>query len=48
VTSPAPLPLDSRPHVVYRMYGPERELLYVGITLNVEGRIQAHRDGKEW
>jgi predicted GIY-YIG superfamily endonuclease len=35
-------------HILYRMFGRGRRLLYVGITMNVEGRFHAHRRDKPW
>lgn len=35
-------------HVLYRFYSKTGQLLYVGITMNVEQRFQAHRHTKAW
>lgn len=35
-------------HVLYRVYDVRDELLYVGVTLDVEQRFAAHRQGKTW
>lgn len=40
--------LEPRPHVLYRMYDAARRLLYVGITMNVAGRMAEHRGEKHW
>jgi excinuclease UvrABC nuclease subunit len=40
--------LGSKPHVLYRMYDPERRLLYVGLTTNLEDRLADHRSMKRW
>lgn len=42
------VPLKARPHVLYRMYDSARQLLYVGITANIEARFADHRDDKPW
>lgn len=36
------------PHVLYRFWDAKGELLYIGITLRLAGRIAAHRIEKEW
>lgn len=36
------------PHVLYRFYDSAGRLLYVGITLNLPGRMQAHRSDQPW
>lgn len=42
------IPLTKRPHVLYRMYDAARQLLYVGLTTNIEDRIADHRGAKYW
>jgi predicted GIY-YIG superfamily endonuclease len=39
---------DSRTQVLYRFYDRAGELLYVGITANMPGRLAAHRGDKSW
>lgn len=49
VISPAPLPdLEHRPHFLYRWYGENDRLLYVGITNNLERRTNEHAADKPW
>ena len=36
------------PHVLYRFYSAENELLYVGITVNAPARFAQHRAEKPW
>jgi hypothetical protein len=38
----------AHPHALYRFYGDDGALLYVGITLNPSGRFSQHRDDKPW
>lgn len=40
--------LSSRPHVLYRFFGLNDELLYVGITCDVGSRWNRHADDKPW
>lgn len=40
--------LDSDPHVVYRAYGPNDELLYIGMTCNLKARMRHHREYSVW
>jgi len=36
------------PHVLYRIRDATGALLYVGITMNIAARLEAHRAGKAW
>jgi hypothetical protein len=38
----------NRPHVVYRLFNADGELLYVGMTCDVEQRFTYHRAVKPW
>lgn len=39
----------NRPTCVYRIYdGPEGDLLYVGLSMNIDGRIAKHRSSGWW
>lgn len=40
--------LRNKSHALYRMYGPERRLLYIGLTTNLEDRLADHRSMKRW
>lgn len=40
--------LRNQSHVLYRMYGPDRRLLYIGLTTNLEDRLADHRSMKRW
>lgn len=40
--------MNSTRHVVYRFYGADRELLYIGITINPPARFTRHQAGKSW
>lgn len=40
--------LENQPHWLYRWYDQDDRLLYVGITNNIERRINEHRDEKHW
>ena len=40
--------IDCRPHFVYRCFNVEGNLLYVGMTWNVDERIIAHRSNTHW
>lgn len=35
-------------HVLYRFFGHDRRLLYIGITCNPGARFNSHRLSKEW
>lgn len=41
-------PLNNRPHVLYRMFDTEDQLLYVGITADAPDRFHGHRQDKDW
>ena len=38
----------SRRHVVYRFYDADREVLYIGITINPPARFTQHQVSKTW
>jgi hypothetical protein len=40
--------LRNKSHALYCMYGPERRLLYIGLTTNLEDRLADHRSMKRW
>jgi predicted GIY-YIG superfamily endonuclease len=40
--------LNERPHVLYRFFDAEDELLYVGITVGLRGRLAKHEVEKHW
>lgn len=40
--------MKDRPHVLYRMFTKTRELLYVGISVDVGMRFGQHADDKPW
>lgn len=37
-----------RPHALYRIYDNGGQLLYVGITMALQQRLGAHRQGRSW
>ena len=41
-------PVDGTPHIMYRLYSAEDELLYIGITMNFPARINQHKNDKFW
>ncbi|MFG3702407.1 hypothetical protein ACGF5C_31670 [Micromonospora sp. NPDC047620] len=41
-------PLQQRPHTLYRFFGEDGALLYVGITATLPARLVKHRDDKPW
>lgn len=43
-----PPPLEDRPHFLYRWWGPNDRLLYVGITNDLERRTGEHAAEKPW
>lgn len=48
MTTLALLPLNERPHALYRFYAADGELLYIGITASLPTRIGDHRSDKPW
>ncbi len=42
------LPLPERPHALYRFFGHNGQLLYLGITASLPSRLIGHRDDKPW
>lgn len=42
------LPLEARPHTLYRFFAEDGSLLYVGITAALPTRLANHRDDKPW
>lgn len=42
------LPLDQRPHALYRFYDHAGRLLYIGITSALSARLSNHGDTKPW
>lgn len=42
------LPLEHRPHTLYRFFAEDGALLYVGITAALPTRLANHRDDKPW
>lgn len=42
------VPLPRRPHVLYRMYGSDDRLLYIGITADVDQRFTQHGTVQPW
>lgn len=42
------IPLETRPHALYRFYGAGDTLLYIGITADLPTRITDHSDEKAW
>lgn len=42
------IPLNDRPHVLYRMRNTEKDLLYVGISNDPKSRWEDHAEGKSW
>lgn len=40
--------LANQPHVLYRMYNSDGELLYIGITVGVYSRFLEHSKQKQW
>ncbi|MGW3808831.1 GIY-YIG nuclease family protein [Micromonospora sp. NPDC005113] len=42
------LPLEDRPHALYRFFAEDGALLYVGITAALPTRLTNHRDDKPW
>lgn len=47
-SSPGPMPLEVRPHALYRFFNAGGALLYVGITAALPTRLANHRDEKPW
>ena len=39
---------DARPHSLYRFFGSEDVLLYIGLTVNLPTRLTSHATGKPW
>ena len=42
------VPLNDRPHVLYRMFDADSRLLYVGISVHGPDRLNGHRHDKPW
>jgi len=40
--------INQEPHVVYRIYGTDDNLLYVGVTVNFRTRLQWHKNRGTW
>jgi predicted GIY-YIG superfamily endonuclease len=40
--------MSNKPHVLYRMFDANEQLLYIGLTNNPKGRFGRHRDTKDW
>ncbi len=40
--------LPYRPHVLYRMYDRNEDLLYIGMTGALGERLSGHRGSKQW
>lgn len=40
--------MSDRPHILYRFYDADDELLYIGITNNPQNRFNSHRTDKSW
>lgn len=36
------------PHILYRLYDKAGELLYIGITNNIQNRLEQHAQTKRW
>ncbi|QNN98927.1 G-I-Y-Y-I-G endonuclease [Mycobacterium phage Mova] len=42
------VPMSDKPHILYRFYNAEDELLYIGITNNPRSRFNQHHADKAW
>ncbi|QGJ90324.1 G-I-Y-Y-I-G endonuclease [Mycobacterium phage Chuckly] len=42
------VPMSDKPHILYRFYNAEDDLLYIGITNNPRSRFNQHHADKAW